>query len=437
MEQKEFDALVAKVGEEAAKKIKAELEAYKASFQTLLTQQKELTETQVKEHRDAMENAVKEVKAIVEKQGMSVTEILTKLEGGSTEEKSIAQKLYDDREDLRKIFKQGTGAKTYMIVMGKNGKPVMKEIDTTKAAGPHASIPDVGTPGNTASITQSIDAATLLRMGAGSPVYDIFRNTPWIFPLVNSYNAGFNTPFIFYFNETPKQGSSAAVAEGGTKPKVQYAYELKSDTYKKEAALVQFTEEFDMDFEGLHNRIMSVAEVDLLNRINTAVLGRLKTAATAYNKAADFIAAGDPIATANDWHAIAAMAAQVESSTFTNMTNAVLVNTNKKYRLGTIQNGFGDWLNAPQILNGISMVSNPELGNDEVIVGDLKQYNLAFRGGIIVRVGYNGTDFAENRYSTVIEQFYFDWISTARTPAIVKGPDFATVKSAIESGSAS
>jgi hypothetical protein len=48
-----------------------------------------------------------------------------------------------------------------------------------------------------------------------------------------------------------------------------------------------------------------------------------------------------------------------------------------------------------------------------------------------VKVGYNGTDFAQNMFSVVIEQYYYDYISAARTPAIVKGPDFATVKTAI------
>jgi hypothetical protein len=46
-------------------------------------------------------------------------------------------------------------------------------------------------------------------------------------------------------------------------------------------------------------------------------------------------------------------------------------------------------------------------------------------------VGYNGTDFGDNKFSTVMEQFYYDYISTVRKVAIVSGPDFATVKAAI------
>ena len=38
------------------------------------------------------------------------------------------------------------------------------------------------------------------------------------------------------------------------------------------------------------------------------------------------------------------------------------------------------------------------------------------------------TDFAENKFSVVMEQYYFDWISNIRKSAIVKGPTFADVK---------
>ena len=65
---------------------------------------------------------------------------------------------------------------------------------------------------------------------------------------------------------------------------------------------------------------------------------------------------------------------------------------------------------------------------DAVVVGDLRQYHMVMRGGLIVKIGYNGTDFAENKFSVVMEQYYFDWISNIRKSAIVKGPTFADVK---------
>jgi hypothetical protein len=85
----------------------------------------------------------------------------------------------------------------------------------------------------------------------------------------------------------------------------------------------------------------------------------------------------------------------------------------------------------PPSLAGISQVGNPAMGTDDLLVGDFKQYNVILRGGLIVRVGYNGTDFAQNMFSTVLEQYYFDYISAIRAVAIVKGSTFAAVKTAL------
>jgi len=191
--------------------------------------------------------------------------------------------------------------------------------------------------------------------------------------------------------------------------------------------LLGFTEEFSLDFARLQSDILGKGRTDLINRINTAILARIITAATAYNTSASFGVVDAP----NDFDAIAAMAAQVDNATFGATANAAVISTFKKYRMGVEKDSTKAYLNRPEVLNGINFVGNPAMGADDVLVGDMKQYNILLRGGLIVRVGYNGTDFAENRFSTVLEQFYFDYISAVRAVAIVKGPDFATVKSAI------
>jgi hypothetical protein len=136
-------------------------------------------------------------------------------------------------------------------------------------------------------------------------------------------------------------------------------------------------------------------------------------------------------ATANDFDVLAAMAAQVDNATFGAVANAAIISTFKKYRMGIAKDAQGGYLNRPKVLDNLSFIGNPDMTADQVLVGDFKQYNVILRGGLIVKVGYNGSDFANNMFSVVIEQFYMDYISALRTPAIVKGPDFATVKTAI------
>jgi hypothetical protein len=375
----------------------------------------------------------KRIEQIAKDQGTTLSQLGLKMNGVETGNKSIGQVLEEAKDELKEVYQRGSGQKTFMVQVNHKGEFVAKPFDlTSKAADAHATIANIGGNGGSASIAQSIDAASLLRLGGDSTIISQYRNTPWIFDLCNIVNAGFEMPLAMWFEEQAKQGASTAVLEGGTKPKAQYSYTLKSATYKKEAVLLGFSEEFSLDFARLQSDILGKGRVDLVNRINSAVLARLNTAATAYNTGAAFqgsVAVPD----VNDYDAIAAMAAQVENSTFGAVANAAVMSTYKKYRQGIWKDTQGRYLNRPDVLQNLAFVSNPDMATDDVMVGDFKQYNILMRGGLIVRVGYNGTDFAENKFSTVMEQFYFDYISTIRAVAIVKGSDFATVKSAISS----
>lgn len=379
----------------------------------------------------SLKEQFEELKEMAKKQGTTLQELGLKLNGVETGNKSIAQVMEEQKEELRKTYNNGSGVKQYMILVNEKGQFVARPYDPTKAAGPHASTADVGGGGNTASIASSINAATILRMGGDAPIQSQYRNTPWVFDLCNLVNVGVDTPFAIWYDEQAKQGASATVAEGGTKPKTQYAYTLQSSQYKKEATLLGFSQEFSMDFERLQSDILGKGRIDVINRINTAVLANIISAATAYNTSASF--GTRAAANVNDWLVLAAMAAQVDNATFGANANAAIMSTFKKYNLGTQQTTTMEWIDTPDVLSNLAKIGNPAMGADDILVGDFKQYNILLRGGLIVKVGYNGTDFADNMFSTVIEQFYYDYISTLRTPAIVKGQTFAAVKALLTS----
>lgn len=438
MTPEELKTLTDQVGAQAAAKIKSEMEAYeaksKATIEALAEQKGYLTKEQYEAQTKAANDAIAEIKGIAEKQGTTINDLFSKLDsgnGGSV--KSIEQILKEDEAELKNMHGNRYGVKEYIIMTNSKGEVTMHPI-RTKAAGPTATIDGVGGGGNTASIAQSLNAATLLRVGGNSPIVSQYRNTPWVFDLCNLITAGYNegSSFAMWFEEVEKQGSSATVAEGGTKPTVQYAYELKSDNYKKESALVSFTDEFALDFPRLQSDILGKGLTDLKNRMNTAILTRIKAAATAYSTSASFNG-GTPMTDVNEFDVIAAMAAQVDSSTYGSMANSAIMSTFKKYRMGTLKSTNGEYLNTPDVISNLNLVGNPDLGADDVIVGDLSQYNIILRGGTIVRVGYNGNDIAEGKFSVVMDQFYFDYISNIRKKAIVKGSSFADVKAALES----
>lgn len=433
----ELKTLTETVGQQTTAEMKKQLDAYdttakKLAEEVVATKGLVSKET-MQEFKDASDKAIDEIKKAAIKQGTTLEELAIKVTDTNVGSKSISQVLSDDTEELRKVYNQGQGRKTYMINVNSKGSLVMKPFDdsTTKTTGINATIDGIPA-GAVASITQALDSATLLRVGQGSPIMSQYRNTPWLFDLCNTINASFtgSLPFAMWYDEQPKVGASQNTAEGVAKTLMQYLYQLNSATYKKEAALIGFTQEFQMDFAQLESDIMGKARIDVINRVNSSILPDIKNAATAYNTGANF-QQGTAVPNVGDFDALAAMAAQVDNATFGAVANSAIMSTYKKYRMGIQKNTQGSYLNPPAVINNLAFVGNPDMADDDVIVGDLKQYNIILRGGLIVRVGYNGTDFAENKYSAVLEQFYFNYISTIRKKAIVKGPDFATVKGAI------
>lgn len=439
--KEELQALVDQLGPQMAAKMKTEFEAYEVKVKAFAIEAVKngnyITKESFDTYADAAKTLVETVKAAAEKQGTTLAELALKLSSEHVGAKSPGEVLRADKAELEEIYTRKQGFKTYMLTTNVKGEYVMKPFDAVKTTGLEATIANVPA-GAVASITQALDAATLLRVGAGAMINSQYRNSAWIFDLCNTINASYmnSMPFAMWFDEQPKVGASATVVEGAAKPASQYIYQLNSATYKKEATIVGITEEFHIDFQQLESDLLNKGRIDVINRVNQAILPNIIAAATLYNQGAAFKGAAG-VANVNDFDAIAALAAQVDSATFGGAkTNTAIMGTNKKYRMGIQKNTQGSYLNPPEVLNGVSFVGNvsidsSSLGADGLIAGDLKQYNIILRGGLIVRVGYNGTDLAENKFSTVMEQFYFDYISTVRKVAIVSGPDFATVKTAI------
>ena len=431
--QEDLNVIQSSVGKQAGEKITAALNEYDAKAKEFANaaSKGKISEEVFKAFEKESDDAKTKMQDILVKQGTTITELALKIDQAkAVGAKSIAQTLFEDESELKKVYEQGSGNKQYMLLMNEKGEYVMKPHSTVKAVGPVASISGIN-GGTAASIFQAIDASSLLRLGGDSSIISQYRNTTWLFDLVTIVNAGWDNMMAMWFEEVVKTGTSATVAEGGVKPLVQYGYTLKTATYKKEAMLIGFTEEFSLDFARLQSDILGKGRVDVMNRINTALLADLVSAATAYSTGTQYKNGAAITANYNDYLAIDAAAAQVDAATFGAKANVAIMNTFKNHRVNTQMNTYGEFLMPPASISGIAMVGNPALGTDDLIVGDLKQMNLILRGGLVVRVGYNGTDFAQNMFSTVIEQYYYDYISAIRAVAIVKGSTFTAIKTAI------
>lgn len=388
------------------------------------------------EQYEAIEKARKEeqeaLKQLVANQGEALKELLESQNAANKSEGvTLAEQLMKDADKAKRIKEEQNGLLEYMVTYNAKGELIAQPLaDARKAVSIHSTV-DVNTgSGLLASVVNSMSAASALRTGNGSPIVDRYENTNWLFDLVNYTTVGLNQSNYRYWEQLPDEGAAAVVAENGLKPQVQYRWELKSADYKKVAAHLKMTDEFELDFPELAQRAKNELVKDVLSQVNNVVSTDLLAQATTFAATAAWTGANGVVAP-NEWDAIMAMAAQVETATFQNSANVAIMNTSKKWRINANKDTTNQYLNAPMILNQIRMVGNPAFGIDDIVVGDLKQYNLIMRGGIILKVGYVNDDLIHNRFTVVAEQFFFNYIPSSRKAAIVKGQTFATVKTAI------
>lgn len=433
--QLEKEALVVELGSQAAQKLQGVIAEHDAKLKSELetiSKEKGATSEQIESLKRTQEDFKAKMEGIALEQGKTLSTLRETIStSGMSKFDNIQDILKKDEDKLKTIFNNGNGNLAYEIKLNEKGEIYAKPYNVAdKAAYTHGTIDDIDNASNVSSIAHSLSLSTILRMGADSPIVSQFRNTPYIFDLCDTIET--NSPIVTWMDELPKEGASDNHVEGATKPLSQYFHVIKSGDYRTEATMLTFTNKFNIDFARLQQEAISAARTDLTNRINASVQTDLFASATAYNQGATFAPLINKVAP-NDFDAIAAMAAQAESNTFGGVSsNAVLMSTLKKYAIGLTTDNTLAYLNAPDVIRNLAFVGNAGVGTDDVIVGDFKQYKILLRGGMIMRVGFNGNNFAENKFSVVIEQDYFNYISAIRAAALVKGTTFATVKGAID-----
>lgn len=415
----------------------AEIEnGFKAKSESIIAEVLAQKGFATQEQYEAIETARKEeadqLKEIIKTQGEAIKQVIESNYATSKHKVTTLTDLLEKaRPEIERIKSNQTGQLEYMVNVDKNGELIAIPLkDANKAVSIHSTI-DMNTAGGLlASVVNGMSAAATMRAGADANLVNPFINWNYIFDLVNLTNASWDNSFIRYWEELPMEGGATIVAENAIKPQVQFRWELKSAEYKKEAAYSKITDEFEADFGKLTQEVRNrlIREVD--NKVNAWVVNDLTTNAVAFAATAAWTGANG-VVDPNEYDAIMAMASQVESATFENNANVAVMNTSKYWRINANKDAENRYLYAPRVVEQIRMIRNPAIGLDDIIVGDLKQYNLTFRGGIIVKIGYTGDDLIHNRYSIVVERYFFGYIPTTRKAAIVKGTTFSAVKTAI------
>lgn len=225
------------------------------------------------------------------------------------------------------------------------------------------------------------------------------------------------------------EGAVAVVAEGAVKPLLQYKFQNVSTSRKKYAGRIEWTEEFEMDFEALLDAIIDLFERDVITAWQDGLIDIIDTNATAY------VASSLDGTLIKPDNGLAVIAAAQQIRVLGGTPNYVFMNPVDIDAAVYTQDTEGNFQLKPYIdaagnrIAGITVISSLKVDAGTAVVGDFSIYK-EIHSGFIMRRGQYGDQFIENEYTLIGEIFSILQVAPANLPLVVK-INLATVKAAL------
>jgi HK97 family phage major capsid protein len=425
MNEKEFEALVAKVGEAAALKIKAEVEAAQKALDAKMADA--LKDKATKEEiKSLIDDAVKGVNdaytKILKEQGEAIGELKLQIKSHNasgkkmTFEEAIEEAVMAKKDELEAIVKSGKQKAPFEISISKSAI-TMGENNT---------------------------------IGSGNTQYSLTQNTGIISPIrrreeryLQSVSVGsISNQRALWIEETDPQGNPIFIAEATGKIQLSSKWMEKTASVKKIGAYGKVTTELMADLpqlisyirNSLMKRLSVAIEDQLFNGDNTGDnLNGAFTLATAFSAGAN---AGQ-ITSPDEFNVLSAIALQAEVAF--GVANAVYIHPSTWAKMKALKNSQGtpiwkdyvDPINGDVVFEGMKIITTTAVPAGQFIGGDMTVLNVLYREDLNIQIGLDGSDFTQNLKTILVESRLVQFASANDTPVIVKG-DFATAKTALQ-----
>jgi HK97 family phage major capsid protein len=395
-----------------------------------IAEQEAMTSEELQVYKNA-EKAHEKAQILAEAKAEATAEIKTQkarideLEGqitdlnksGSTIENELFKSLIENKDELQRIAKAGSGAVEFTLKA--------PETITTQSGTFPAPPKPVGT-----------DLA---------PLTNINLREIGIIPFTTNLNTSTST--YAYTETVPKDGNYEFVAEGGIKPQIDFTWATKYAQPKKIAAWMKLTMESVQDIVGLESIARDFLQKKHNLKKSKAILfgtGLLEepTGATTYGR---LFSAG-------------ALALSVQNPNFMDVINAVItdISTTHNYEdevpymanfvainpvdffinLVSAKDGDGKPLyptatlfNMVQI-GGVTIWADESIPTGKIFVADMSKYNTTNYMGYNVKVGWINDDFIKNQFVILGESRFHAFVKKLDEQAFVYD-DIETIKTAI------
>lgn len=428
MTKEEFDALVAKVGEQAALIIKAKMEEAQKAIDAKLEliskgATKEELEKAEKTLSDTIADLNKDLISKLKAQGEAIADLKLELKSEKDGKPLTFKQALDDAfEDVEVLA-------TLKSVVDKGGNqdgPI--KINIAKAAIVMGENNTIGSGATQYTLTENTGIITGIRRRVEKYLSKVSRGT-------------IGTKYAVWVEETDPQGVPIVVAEGAGKPQVSSKWIEKTASVKKVAAHGKVTTEMIADLSQLITyikgtmlkRLSLATEDELFSGDGTGEhLFGINTLATAFSAGAMVGAVQAP----NEFDVLRAIALQAEiangeaNGLFVHPSTWALMQALKDANDRPIWKDYLDPTTQAIIFAGMEIITTSAVTAGNFVGGDLSVLHVLFREEMSLQIGLDGNDFTNNVKTILAEQRLVQFASANDTPVLIKG-DFATAKAAL------
>lgn len=271
------------------------------------------------------------------------------------------------------------------------------------------------------------------------------RPTEFIWEIANRRTVAKITEYKTWLEEGGEEGAFAVIAEGVIKPLVSKTLVRNTTKYRKIAGKRIYTEEFAKFRQEAYNILEDLFNDQLIRNYAAVLVTDLITAAALYVGTALDAQFANP----TDYHAIGAVAAQIESLDF--MPDLLIINPQDKWRINLSQDSQGRFfVGIPQYnaksgaieMMGFRVYTSNRMTVGNFILGESKLYKIEDEP-VTIRMGYGVTvtganpvtaveaDFDHNRFRIIAETFFHNWIASNHDGSFVYA-NFADMKEALQ-----
>lgn len=274
------------------------------------------------------------------------------------------------------------------------------------------------------------------------------RGTQYIFDIADVTTVAELEEYTTWLEEGNSEGAFAIVAEGAVKPLVSYALVRNFAKAKKVAAKYVITEEFAKFRKKALNIIQNLINDKILRDYAAILTTDLQAQAATYVGTS----LDDTIVAPNDYDAIGAVAAQIETLNF--FPDLLIIHPQDKWRLSLEKDSQGRYYMMIPMYNpqglvtmmGFRVLTSTYQTIGTFTLGESGLFKIE-QEALTIRLGYgidfttatvSGTsvvtsvssDFDNNRMRIIVENFFKDYIATNNIGSFVTA-SFATVKAAL------